>query len=99
MKSAHFGPDYVTRAGFVMELCSISENLEIKKNSPLRTKYPALFTSASALRGQRDILTHKYGLPSESIDWGLVWNTLDSKLESDLLVKLDDVITKESVDD
>jgi uncharacterized protein with HEPN domain len=82
-----------------MELCAISENLDIKKNSPLRTKYPALFTSASALRGQRDILTHRYGLPSDSIDWGLVWKTLDNKLESDLLVELEDVINKESSGD
>jgi len=83
------------RSGFINELCAISENLDLKKNSPFRKKYPELFRTASALRGQRDILTHRYGLPAATINWSLVWETLDSKLEDDLAVKLNKAIDKE----
>lgn len=91
--------DYVVSAGFVMELCAISENLEIKRNSPLRTRYPDLFTSAASLKGQRNILAHQYGLPAARIDWGLVWETLNSKLESDILVQLEEAIQQEEAEE
>ena len=76
-------------------MCAISENLDLKRNSPFRTKYPEFFDTASALRDQRDILTHRYGLPASTIDWSLVWKTLDSRLEDDLAVKLDEAIEEE----
>jgi len=79
----------------VHELCAISENLDLKKNSPLREKYPELFQVAKGLRGQRDILTHRYGLPSSTIDWSLVWATFDYKLENVLLPSLDKAIEDE----
>jgi len=83
------------RAGFVTELCAISENLELKGNSALRTKYPELFRSASNLKGMRNILAHRYGLPGPGIDWEKVWQVLHSELESDIVAKLKDVIAKE----
>jgi hypothetical protein len=83
------------RLGFVHELCAISENLELKKSSPLRGKYQELFQIASALRGQRNVLTHQYGLPTAEIDWALVWATLDSHLENTLIPPLDKAIEEE----
>jgi uncharacterized protein with HEPN domain len=77
-------------------LCAISENLGLKKNSPLIEKYPELFKVAKAFRGQRDILTHRYGLPDPSIDWSLVWETFESELEQILLPPLNRAIEMES---
>jgi uncharacterized protein with HEPN domain len=79
----------------VNELCAISENLNVKEVSPMRTRYPELFESASSLRGMRNILVHRYGLPGPGVDWEIVWAALDSHLESDLLPKLDEAIGKE----
>lgn len=86
---------YYVRLGFVHELCAVSENLDLKKNSPLREKYPDLFQAASSLRGQRDILTHRYGLPSPTVDWSLVWTTFDTSLEGLLIEPLNKAIEEE----
>ena len=77
------------------ELCAISETPESNKNSPLNKKYAELFQVAKDLRGQRDIL-HRYGLPSSTVDWSLVWATFDSKLEKKFLPPLDKAIEGES---
>ena len=86
---------YFMRAGFVTELCAMSENSKLKGNSPLRTKYPDLFLSASNLKGMRNILAHRYGLPGPGIDGERVWEVFHSELESDILPKLKEVIVKE----
>lgn len=62
-------------------------------------KYPGLFTVAKGLRGLRDILTHRYGLPEPTIKWSLVWAIFDSELEQDLLPQLNEAIEKEKMED
>lgn len=91
--------NYYLRAGFIHELCAISENLNFKRTSPLLQKYPSLFTVAKRLRGLRDILTHRYGLPDPTIDWSLVWRVFDSELGQDLLPPLNEAIEGEKTED
>jgi uncharacterized protein with HEPN domain len=76
-------------------LCSISENLNLKAASPLRDRYQDLFKWARHFNGMRNILAHRYGLPTPGVDWAVVWAVLDGELESDLLPKLDEAIRKE----
>ena len=76
--------------------CAPSPKILIwKRTAPWGKKYPELFQVARGLRGQRDILTHRYGLPSSAIDWSLVWATFDYKLENVLLPSLDKAIEDE----
>jgi hypothetical protein len=91
--------DYYLRAGYVHELCAVSENLSLKKDSPMMQRHPELSKAAKALRGQRDILTHRYGLPDPSIDWSLVWETFESDLENIILPPLNEAIEMESQGD
>ena len=86
---------FYIRLGFVHQLCAISENLELKKNSPLREKHPDLFRAAGKLRDQRNILTRRYELSSEEIDWSLVQTTFDTNLEGLLMPSLKKAIEEE----
>ena len=46
----------------------------------------------------RNVLAHRYGLPGPGIDWGKVWEVLDSELESDVIPKLNEAITEEEAE-
>jgi uncharacterized protein with HEPN domain len=61
----------------------------------MKTRYPDLFKTASALRGMRDILTHRYGLPGPTVDWSKVWAVFETHLESGLLKELEEAVKQE----
>jgi uncharacterized protein YutE (UPF0331/DUF86 family) len=65
----------------------------------MRIRHPRLFDTARVLKGQRNILTHRYGLPDPSIDWSKVWETLAVHLEEHLLRDLNEAILKEEMED
>lgn len=81
-----------------MRLNAVSENLKISKSCGLR-KHERLFKYAHSLKHQRDLFTHQYVLPGSHIKWKRIWRRVVSKLETELLVELTQVIKKETKKD
>jgi uncharacterized protein with HEPN domain len=77
-----------------MQFNGVTENLQISKASELR-KHTKLFETADNLRKQRDRIVHSYGLPNSSLKWTIIWHTVNSRLQKELLPELENVIQKE----
>ncbi|TWU70356.1 hypothetical protein ED733_000035 [Metarhizium rileyi] len=85
------------RQSYMVDINTISENLDLKQNDPLRKTYKDLFSEARGLHGQCTILDHKYEVAGVAIkiDWAEVWQTLVHRLPNNICTKLQNAIEKE----
>lgn len=86
------------RQSYMVDMNTISENLDLKQSDPLRQKYKDLFSDARGLHGQCTILDHKYEVAGVAIkvDWAEIWKTLAQRLPEDMCTKLENAIEKEN---
>jgi hypothetical protein len=84
------------RLVILMELNSVSENLNPSKSCRLRTSHRKLFEHVETFKRQRNWITHQHGLVGSRLDWMKVWHTVNTGLENRLLPELTRVIEKEN---
>ncbi|KAK3179994.1 hypothetical protein K4F52_008648 [Lecanicillium sp. MT-2017a] len=85
------------RQSYMIDMNTISENLDLKQSDALRQTYKELFKEARGLHGQCTILDHKYEVAGVAleIDWSEVWKTLTYRLPEQLEPQLLNAIETE----
>lgn len=83
----------------MVDMHTIAENLDIKQQDPLRSRYEDLFKEARSLKRQCSILEHKYEVAGAAIDidWDEIWVTLTRRLPEQLEPRLKKAIENEQV--
>lgn len=86
------------RDSYIVLLNAITENLDLKQDDPLRTKYPEPFQEARGLHQMCCILDHKYQVAGVKtpVDWPMVWKVLNDKVPNTLASLLERAVAEES---